>query len=166
MHECACPLGRPEYHLMFLTHLSHSTLHTSSNTEVAHSRTLLLKTFCFFSSKRFIVSCSKNSRLGKVFFCYHHKKTRKYVSRQSSASEHLYYVCKQKKNILENGDVTANLLYLGGLMSQILRENASAQIMLFRVSEIANFRSEMKESVTNKPFVCFPFQFPFILLLA
>ena len=79
------------------------------------------------------------------------------MSPDSQVPRSIFTMYASKKNILENGDVTANLLYLGGLMSQILRENASAQIMLFRVSEIANFRSEMKESVTNKPFVCFPF---------
>lgn len=39
----------------------------------------------------------------------------------------------KKKNILENGDVMANLFYLGGLMSQYFAR--MHRIMLFRVSE-------------------------------
>ena len=47
------------------------------------------------------------------------------MSLDSQVPRSIFTMYASKKNILENGDVTANLLYLGGLMSQILRENAS-----------------------------------------
>ena len=45
----------------------------------------------------------------------------------------IFMYASKKKNILENGDVMANLFYLGGLMSQYFAR--MHRIMLFRVSE-------------------------------
>ena len=155
MHECMS-LGTSRvsfdvFNSSFPFNTSYFIKYWSSTFQDTSFKNVLLlqqqKIHCFMQQKQ---------QTWKVFFVIIIKR-RENMSLDSQVPRSIFTMYASKKNILENGDVTANLLYLGGLMSQILRENASAQIMLFRVSEIANFRSEMKESVTNKPFVCFPF---------
>ena len=148
---------------MIFSTLFHSTLHTSSNAEVAHSRTLLFKkTFCYFSTDS-LFHAAKIADL-ESFFCYHHKKDEKIcLSIVVKCLEASLCMQAKKKYFRKRRRHGQSISFRRSDVTNTSRECIRLCFLGF---QRPNFRSEMKESVTNKPFVCFPFSFPFILLFA
>lgn len=124
----------------------------------------------FFLKKRFVTSAlihcfmQQKQQTWKVIFCYHHKKDEKIcLSIVVKCLEASLCMQAKKKYFRKRRRHGQSILFRRSDVTNTSRECIGLCFLGF---QRANFRSEMKESVTNKPFVCFPFSFPFILLFA
>ena len=93
----------------------------------------------------------------KKLFCYHHKKWRKYVSRYSQVPWSIFMFKLQK--YFKEKKPSRPIYFIWEVWCHRVFFKMQPRFVLnlaLRVSSSPlTFGSEMKESVTNKPFVCF-----------